>query len=164
MPRPLRGIDQALPIALLRARETTLRKFKPHLDAVGLSVQQWRVIRALAENATMTASELADRCVVLPSSMTRILNSLIERGLVAPAQDDDGRRRSVRLTRVGAAIYDRMAANSEAIYALIEQRFSTAKMDQLLALLEQLRKAADTIPRDDLPPVVPSPTGGTADR
>ena len=153
MTRPLRAIDQALPIALLRAREATLRKFKPHLDALGLSVQQWRVIRALAEKTTLTASELADRCVVLPSSMTRILNSLIERGLVAPAHDADGRRRSVNLTGAGAGIYAHMAANSEAIYAVIEERFSTGKMNQLLDLLEQLREAADTITRYDLPPV-----------
>jgi homoprotocatechuate degradation regulator HpaR len=153
MTRNLRGIDQALPIALLRAREATMRKFKPHVDAMGLSMPQWRVIRALAENDTLPATELADKCVVMPSSMTRILNSLIERGLVKPEHDDDARRRTVRLTADGLAIYTGMADKSEAIYRAIEQRFSTAKMAELLTLLDQLKGAADGLNSSDLPPV-----------
>jgi homoprotocatechuate degradation regulator HpaR len=148
MTRRLRGIDQALPIALLRAREATMRKFKPHVDSLGLSLPQWRVIRALAENDT-----LADKCAVMPSSMTRILNSLIERDLVEPAHDDDGRRRSVRLTRSGTAIYSVMADKSEAIYHAIEQRFSTEKMTDLLTLLDELKTAADGIDSKSLPDV-----------
>jgi homoprotocatechuate degradation regulator HpaR len=153
MTRHLRGIDQALPIALLRAREATMRRFRPHVDSLGLSLPQWRVIRALAENDALPATELAEKCVVLPSSMTRILNSLIERGLVEPAHDDDGRRRSVRLTGKGTAIYSRMADKSEAIYRAIEQRFSTEKMADLLELLDQLKVAADGIDSKSLPAV-----------
>lgn len=153
MKRRLRGIEQALPIALLRAREATMRRFKPHVDSLGLTLPQWRVIRALAENDNLPATELADKCVVLPSSMTRILNSLIEHGWVEPAHDDDGRRRSVRLTRAGTAIYSRMADKSEAIYRAIEQRFSTKKMAALLELLDQLKTAADGLEGDALPPV-----------
>jgi DNA-binding MarR family transcriptional regulator len=85
--------------------------------------------------------------------MTRILNSLIERGLVEPAHDDDGRRRSVRLTGKGTAIYSRMADKSEAIYRAIEQRFSTEKMTALLELLDQLRTAADGLDSKALPPL-----------
>ena len=44
----LRGFERSLPIALLRAREATMRLFKPHVDAAGLTLPQWRVIRALA--------------------------------------------------------------------------------------------------------------------
>jgi len=142
-----------LPIALLRAREATMRKFKPHVDALGLSLPQWRVIRALAENDTLPASELADKCAVLPSSMTRILNSLIERSLVEPAHDADGRRRSVKLTKAGTAIYSQMAEKSEGIYRAIEQRFSTEKMADLLELLGQLKEAADGLPSEALPAV-----------
>jgi len=138
MTRRLRGIDQALPIALLRAREATMRRFKPHVDSLGL---------------TMPASDLAEKCVVLPSSMTRILNSLIENGWVEPAHDDDGRKRSVRLTQAGTAIYSQMADKSEAIYRAIEQRFSTQKMADLLDLLDQLKTAADGLESSSLPPL-----------
>lgn len=153
MTKRLRNLDQALPIALLRAREATMRKFKPHVDSLGLTMQQWRVIRALAENDTLPATELAEKCVVLPSSMTRILNSLIERGLVKPAHDEDGRRRLVQLTEAGTAIYSHMADKSESIYRAIEQRFSSEKMADLLDLLDKLRRAADGLDGASLPPV-----------
>ena len=133
-----------------------MRKFKPHVDSLGLSMPQWRVIRALAENSHLPATELADKCAVLPSSMTRILNSLIERALVQPVHDSDGRRRSVKLTSAGTAIYSQMAEKSEAIYRAIEQRFSTKKMDDLLALLEELKAAADGLDRSSLPAVLPA--------
>ena len=130
-----------------------MRRFKPHVDSLGLSMPQWRVIRALAENDRLPATELADKCAVMPSSMTRILNSLIDRGLVEPAHDSDGRRRSVKLTEEGTAIYSQMADKSEAIYRVIEQRFSTEKMTVLLNLLEQLKIAADGLESESLPPV-----------
>ena len=159
MTNELRGIDQALPIALLRAREATMKKFKPHADALGISVQQWRVIRALAEQDALPATELAERCVLLPSSLTRILNSLISRGLVSPAHDDDGRRRSVRLTKSGMAIYLQMAEKSEAIYRVIEARFSSHKMAELLDLLAELKTAADNVDECLLPAVAHAGTG-----
>lgn len=139
----LRRIDQALPIALLRAREATVRKFKPHVDALGLSMEQWRVIRALAENDTLPATELAEQCAVLPSSMTRILNALLKHGHIEPAYGEDGRRRLVKLTKSGKAAYSQMAVKSEAVYHAIEQRFSSEKMGALLQLLEELRQAAN---------------------
>ena len=131
-----------------------MRRFKPHVDSLGLSLPQWRVIRALAENDRLPATELADKCAVLPSSMTRILNSLIDRALVEPVHDSDGRRRSVKLTEAGTAIYAQMADKSEAIYRAIEQRFSTEKMNDLLTLLEQLKVAADGLESETLPPVM----------
>ena len=43
----LRPFTHSLPMALLRAREATMRWFRPHLAAHGLTEQRWRVLRAL---------------------------------------------------------------------------------------------------------------------
>ena len=40
--------DQSLTIALLRARDAVTALFREHVAAAGLTLQQWRVIRALA--------------------------------------------------------------------------------------------------------------------
>lgn len=153
MTQTLRGFEHALPIALLRAREATMRKFKPQVDALDLTMQQWRVIRALAENESLAATELSERCVILPSSITRILNSLIKKGYITHTADPDGRRRAVSLTPTGMRIYRQMAMKSEAIYRVIEERFSRENMELLLSLLAQLRHAADDIPASMLPPI-----------
>lgn len=153
MAQTLRGFEHALPIALLRAREATMRKFKPQVDALDLTMQQWRVIRALAENDSLAATELSERCVILPSSITRILNSLIKKGYITETAHPDGRRRAVGLTPAGMRIYRQMAMKSEAIYRVIEERFSRENMELLLTLLAQLRVAADEIPASMLPAV-----------
>ena len=58
---PMRGFESSLPIALLRARQATAHKFKPHTDAVGLTQPQWRVIRAVAAGEPMDVATLAKR-------------------------------------------------------------------------------------------------------
>lgn len=74
-PRALRRFEKSLPIAFLRAREATMRRFKPHVDAHGLTIQQWRVIRTLADGGPLDSNTLAARCVILPPSLTRIFRA-----------------------------------------------------------------------------------------
>ncbi|MBV0911781.1 homoprotocatechuate degradation operon regulator HpaR [Anianabacter salinae] len=142
----MRSYDRALPIALLRAREATLRPFRAHLDAHGLTVQQWRVIRALAEGAALTPTELAERCVLLPPSLSRILRAMTDRGLVEPAADQDARRRRVRLTTEGRALYDSAAVQSRAVYDRIETVFGAGRMETLLDLLVDLQDVVEADP------------------
>jgi len=138
----MRGYDRALPIALMRAREATLAPFRRELDKVGLTAQQWRVIRALAEGDPRNAGELSEICVLMPPSLSRILKSLTERGYIERMMDDDARRRRVRLTDKGREKYDEMAVRSSEIYARLEGAFGTERMEDVLDLLVDLRKTA----------------------
>ncbi len=61
----------ALPMALLRAREAVMARFRPLLDAHGINEQQWRVIRVLAEHPSLDATDLAQRANILAPSLTR---------------------------------------------------------------------------------------------
>ena len=139
----LRGYERSLPIALLRAREATMRMFKPHVDAAGLTLPQWRVIRALAEGGAHDAAELAEKCAVLPPSLSRILAGLEERGLLARDKgDDDGRRLVIKLTEDGAALFREIAPKSEAEYRRLEAAFGAERLAKLLSELNSLRDTA----------------------
>ena len=82
-----RDTRRALPIALLRAREAVMARFRPILQARDVTEQQWRVIRVLGEESPLDASEVADRACVLAPSLTRIIKALEERALIiAPAR------------------------------------------------------------------------------
>ena len=139
----MRSYDRALPIALLRAREVTLAPFRAELDKVGLTVQQWRVIRALAEGEPRSAGELSALCVLMPPSLSRILKNLTERGYIARVEQGDARLHSVRLTPAGQQKYAEMSARSAEIYARLEAAFGGARMERLLDLLTELREAAE---------------------
>lgn len=142
----LRGYESALPIALLRAREATMRRFKGHVDANGLTLPQWRVIRALADGGTLDARTLAERCVILPPSLTRIFRALEDKGLIKTTETLDARRHAVRLTPEGEALYAKMAGRSETLYRELEGAFGSDNMAELLRLLTLLRKTAEEMP------------------
>ncbi|WP_424940364.1 homoprotocatechuate degradation operon regulator HpaR [Aliiroseovarius sp. S253] len=138
----MKKLDRALPLALLHAREATLKPFRQELDDIGLTVQQWRVIRVLAEGKACCATELADRCVLMPPSLSRILKTLTERGLIERIEDTDARRRRVQITPEGCRRYTAMSQKASGIYEDLEEKFGTEKMETLLDLLNELYNVA----------------------
>ena len=90
----LRRLDRSLPMELLKAREAAMARFRPMLREFGLTEQQWRVIRVLAEYGRIDASELARRSMLLAPSLTRILQFLESQGLVRRLADKGDQRRA----------------------------------------------------------------------
>lgn len=95
----LRDFQRALPISLLRAREATMRPFKEHVENDGLTLQQWRVIRALADESPLDSKTLSERCVILAPSLSRIFKALADKGLIETVASSDARSRYCRLFR-----------------------------------------------------------------
>lgn len=149
----LRGFESSLPIALVRARQATAHKFKPHTDAVGLTQPQWRVLRALAAGAPLDVATLAHRCALMQPSVSRLLKPLQHRGLVKTLPGDDARRRVLTLTPEGQELFDRIAVISEAVYQDIEEVYGRDELKQLVEMLVRLREVAEGMP--DLPLIMP---------
>lgn len=145
-PAHLRSYQRALPISLLRARESTIRKFRKHLDAHDMTLQQWRVIRALADTPGLDSKTLSERCVILTPSLTRIFKALTRRGLIRAIEVEDARRRCYELTPEGQRFYDAVSVRSEEIYEEIEAAFGRDNMAELLRLLDLLRATTDKLP------------------
>src|SRR5215475_8660907 len=79
---PMRGFSQSLPMALLRAREAVMRRFRPALRAHGVTEQQWRILRALAHSGPLEVTALAEATFLLAPSLSRIVPDLEARGLI----------------------------------------------------------------------------------
>jgi homoprotocatechuate degradation regulator HpaR len=139
-----RNTRRSLPIALLRAREAVMTHFRPMLAEHDITEQQWRVIRILAERGMIDASEMADRAFILAPSLTRIIRSLEERGIISKAKDDnDGRRVLLQITPAGLAIIEEVAPESRLIYERLEKSFGRERIDQLLEMLDELAAIND---------------------
>jgi homoprotocatechuate degradation regulator HpaR len=137
--------QRTLPIALLRAREAVMERFRPMLSAHDVSEQQWRVMRVLQEAGELDASRLAERACVLPPSLTRMLKSLEARGFIALRRDpQDGRRMQVSLTEAGDDFIAQVAPESVAIYREIEKLIGADEISDLLDRLEALLSALKT--------------------
>lgn len=135
----LRGFDESLPMALMRAREAVMRRFRPVLAEHDLTEQQWRVLRALADtDGPVTVGDLADRTFLLGPSLSRILANLTERGLVARGTDtDDARRAVLTISPTGRRLVGSIAPRSEMVYDGITAELGAESLDALYALLRR---------------------------
>lgn len=135
----LRPLNRSLPMALLRAREAVMERFRQWVRDNGLTEQQWRVVRVLAEREPLEVSRLAEHTFLLPSSLSRILRSLEEKRLIRRRNvDNDQRRFEVSLTGPGHRLFRQVAPRSETIYREIEEAFGAARLQELYDLLSDL--------------------------
>ena len=139
-----RYTSRAFPIALLRARETFMNHLRPVIAGHGCTEQQWRVLRTLEEIGPCDATELAEKSCLLTPSMTRIIRSLEERGLVTRRPDaKDNRRLHLQISEKGRALIERASPEIEEIYNRLEGAFGRKKMETLLDMLEELARVSD---------------------
>ena len=135
----MRPFSRSLPMALLQAREAAMQQFRPLLAAYDLTEQQWRVLRALSGEKSITAGELAERTVLLGPSLSRILTALEDRKLVIRTTATDDQRRSLlSLSSRGEHVVAQIAPRSEAVYNRIEDWFGRERLARLLAELDHL--------------------------
>jgi homoprotocatechuate degradation regulator HpaR len=140
----LRDFEHSLPMGLLKAREAAMSRFRPMLRSHGVTEQQWRVIRALADHEPMDASELAARSFLLAPSLTRILQFLEGESLVKRTADKNDQRRSVlSLTAKGRRLFSKVAPDSAALYDEIESEFGADRMALLYELLQEFHRSVE---------------------
>ena len=138
-PSRLRSFDESLPMALMRAREAVMRRFRPILSRHDLTEQQWRVLRALDDTATpTTVGELAELTFLLGPSLSRMLTTLTDRGLVSRSADsDDARRSKIVISDRGRRLVAAIAPQSEMVYDEITDRIGSEELAHLYELLHR---------------------------
>lgn len=123
-----------------------MQLFRPHLARLGLTEQQWRVLRVLGEDGVSEAGHVATRACILPPSLSRIIKTLEEQKLITSFRDsNDGRRTMIELTVGGVRFLEDAAPQSAAIYASIERAFGKAELASLLDNLDRLQTSLERI-------------------
>lgn len=126
-------------MALIRAREGVMAPIRDMLSETGITEQQWRVLRVLAENGPLDATSLADRASLLFPSLTRIATKMREKGLITQTRDEvDRRRHFIAITEAGQKIIDDRAEQSARIVADFRETLGDEDYETLLDLLAQL--------------------------
>jgi len=138
-PSRMRPFERSLPMQLMLAREAVMQRFRPHLNAHGLTDQQWRIIRALNEVDELGIIELGKVCCLHAASLSRILPKLEEYGLLSRRNNkNDQRRVIVSLTAKGRHLFETVAPQSEAIYATLAREIGPQKLEQIYSLLDEV--------------------------
>ena len=135
----LRTFDRSLPMALLRAREAVMDQFRAHLRELGVTEQQWRILRALQTLGDTNASEISKHTCISMPSLSRIVHGLESRALVERRSDQhDLRSVRIRIAGRGTALLAEGAQHSEQIYANIASAFGEEQIESLYRLLDAL--------------------------
>lgn len=129
----------SLNITLIQAREALMTHFRPLLNDAGITDQQWRIIRLLAENGTLDFQDLANQACILRPSLTGILTRLERANLLVRLKpSNDQRRVFLKLTEEGQKLYTEICSQVDQRYDAIESLLSREKLTQLTALLGDL--------------------------
>lgn len=126
--------NRNLPLLLSQVRETIISHFRPILNHFGLTEQQWRILRVLAENGSMEPKAICQTCQILSPSMAGILKRLEETHLIKRKIIlKDRRRFLVSLTPKSQKLIIEMAPQVERQYDLLEKAYGR----ELIAQLDQ---------------------------
>jgi homoprotocatechuate degradation regulator HpaR len=142
-PEPGKLRHRNLPLLLLQAREQVIARFRPILNAHGITEQQWRIVRALIDTGPLEPREIGELCRISSPSLAGVLSRMEELGYIRRKRlDHDQRRLRVSLTPRSRALATRMAPRIEATYRQIETMigadFSTSfyrALDELIGAL-----------------------------
>ncbi|MGH7089402.1 MAG: MarR family transcriptional regulator [Stellaceae bacterium] len=127
---------------LLRARDAVMQRFRPHLRRQGLTDQQGRVLRTLAEVTVLEMGALAAYTCVHPASLSRIIPGLARKALVRRTKAArDGRRVLVSITPRGRTAIAPIIRESTRIYADLAAEMGPAPWRELHRSLEVLIRA-----------------------
>ena len=151
-PFSLSETRRSFPMALLRARESVMTRFRALLSEHDVTEQQWRVLRVVKEMGMADAGSLAQRTSLLAPSLSRILKVLEGRGVIRTGKDaQDGRRTLVTLTESGDAMLRRIAPESAEIYREIESLIGAERLARMLDDLEHVQRVMETPPPGTAP-------------
>lgn len=131
--------SRSLPIALLRARERVMGPIREMLSGVGITEQQWRVLRVLDEDGPMEPTRIAYKACLLLPSLTRILHKLEDKEMIARRRDEqDKRKQIVQITPAGTELIMAHLATNLALFERTRVRIGTERYELLLDLLNEL--------------------------
>ncbi|MBP8063977.1 MAG: homoprotocatechuate degradation operon regulator HpaR [Acinetobacter sp.] len=137
----MKQIRPSVTLALLEAREALMTHFRPALNDIGLTEQQWRIIRILAQFGELESTHLAEKACILKPSLTGIIRRLSEMDLVERRRGDtDQRFVFIHLTQSGDDIFKKMSVEMEKRYQKIHQKVGDEKIEKLLELLKDIQK------------------------
>ena len=141
--RPFPSLEAEAAVNLMRTADAVLRGLAAALKPHGISPEQYNVLRILrgAGRAGLPCGEIAARMVTRDPDMTRLLDRLEARSLIARARDTEDRRVVItRIAPAGLRLLAGLDAPLEAENDRLVGHLGRKRLRQLVALLEAVRE------------------------
>jgi DNA-binding MarR family transcriptional regulator len=157
---------QASPEAARDARRATVDAFQtfmhrvqgqrvPAILEIGISMAQVKVLHAVAASESLHASELAQLVGTTPSTISGLVDRLVDHGLLTRL-DDPADRRQVRIstTPAGLELLDRFRELNRFVLDSLLDRVPVEQLDVITHAFEILDRAAIKMADDFDPDIV----------
>ncbi len=139
---PFRTPAQEAAVALLRTVDVLKRRMAGVIEAEGITVQQYNVLRILrgAGAEGLPTLEIAERMIEQTPGITRLLDRLEAKRLVSRARCPEDRRQvTCRIAAAGLTLLARMDTTVDRLDDTILGDLTPAQQRQLVRLLDQIR-------------------------
>ncbi len=116
--------------------------FKKVLESLeeGISRHHLEILKLLHEEGTLHVAEIADLLLISKSQMTRLIDELINLGMVERQPDTQDRRKSnILLTHKGAAIVEKVRVNTQGNIKTWLSSLTDQELSQLSISLKQIQ-------------------------
>ena len=123
---------------LRRATRALTQLYDDVMAPSGLRVTQFSLLRTLAREGPSRMSALAEALLLDRTALSRTLDPLVERGLVAIVAGRDARTREISLTRHGEKALRTAEQYWLRAQARVADRLGAGKVDALVATLREL--------------------------
>lgn len=116
-----------------------LQAFAKKIEARGISVAEWVVLRILFDKDAESPSTIADRLGMTRGAITKIADKLIAKSLIVRAADpEDGRAQALNLTAKGRRIVPELAALADQNDSDFFGHLSAADRSALTRILKEI--------------------------
>jgi DNA-binding MarR family transcriptional regulator len=123
---------------LRRAARAVTQLYDDALAPIGLRVTQLSLLRTLQRRGTLRIGELADQNLLDRTALSRNLDPLAERKLVAIVPGRDARTREVTLTKQGIAAIAAAAPHWEKVQREVAKHVGRDRLDGLYEILRDI--------------------------
>jgi DNA-binding MarR family transcriptional regulator len=140
---PFASVEQEVYLNLLRTGDAVSQRVEKFLRASELSGTQYNVLRILrgAGRQGLTCSETGERMVTHDPDITRLLDRLEKRKLIARARDTRDRRVvTTRITAEGLRLLSTLDEPMAELHGDLFRHMAHRDLKKLLALLEKVRE------------------------
>ncbi len=125
--------------------------FARKVEAHGVTVAEWVLMRQLLEEKALAPSQLADRMGMTRGAISKLADRLIAKSMLVRAADPkDGRAQTLALTSAGRALVPKLAALADANDAEFFNHLRSKDRATLLRILREIveKRGLKSLPVD----------------
>ncbi len=117
------------------------KRWEEEFENVGLSASHGYLLRLILETPGSTQKQLAEEMSLSPSTVTRFLEALEQKGFVKrTCCSEDGRAMTVEATKKGHALQKDLEKTSERLSKFVAEKLGSRNIEDLVEILRENQK------------------------